>query len=218
MKKLILFDLDNTLFDSRSFRKSVFDKIGNFYSKETTALKIAHICEEIYNEFIIEFGLFYPEMFSERLSKRIGKKVERNDISKLIFDKRTFKDHFHEDVWSTLRTVSKIGEIGIFSQGDTRFQHAKLAHLDQLISKGRIHITTNKRSKMIEVLQKYNTYKIFYVDDMLPYLYEAKKLMPNIRTVWIKRGRYAQNQKDIPDFKPDATITNLKEVIKMVAA
>ena len=40
--------------------------------------------------------------------------------------------------------------------------------------------------------------------------------MPSVFTIWVKRGFYAENQKNIPGFKPDAEIKNLSEVVKIV--
>ena len=203
-KKLVFLDLDNTLFDSDSYRKSVFEKIGN-----------PSLCQEIYDEFIRESGCFFPREFVDRLSKRT-KGVNKEEVLNIIFDPKNFQDNIHEEVLATLSKLTKFGEIGIFSQGDKDFQSAKIANFKHLFHKDRVHIILDKKSFMPKAFMNSKGYKVYFVDDILPMLQIAKKINPSVFTIWIKRGRYAMSQKEIPGFTPDAAITSLKEVIGLV--
>lgn len=215
MKKLVLLDLDNTLFDSSSFRKSLFEKIGNIYAKGKEAKNIAVICREIADDLVVEFGLLDPRIFLQRLGSRMGRRGE-GAVLKLIFDVKYLATHVHKEVVAVLGKLAKFGEIGIFSQGDGRLQRAKLQSFKHLLHRGRIHITRDKKSHMRKVFQLYKGYKIFFVDDMLAMLYEAKKLDPKIVTVWMKRGSYAEKMKELPGFSPEVVVTELREVVKVV--
>lgn len=206
MKKLILLDLDNTLFDTPSYRESVFTKIGN-----------VSLCEKIYGEMMRESGYFFPEAFAKTISKQLREKREKKIMS-IIFDPKNFRDNLHKEVLNSLKKLVMIGEVGILSQGDKEFQNAKIVHFKHLLNRDRVHIVTDKKSDMLGIFKNLENYKVYFVDDMLSMLRLAKKIDPSVVTIWMKRGRYAENQKKIPGFKPDAAITDLKQVIKFVAA
>lgn len=203
-KKLILLDLDNTLFDSPSYRKSVFTKIGS-----------VSLCQEIYDEMIKESGYFFPDVFAKILSKQLAKEKEEK-IMNIIFDPETFKNNLHKEVLNSLKKLTLIGEVGILSQGDKKFQNAKIIHFKHLLNSNHVHILKDKKSDMLGILKNLKKYKLYFVDDMLFMLQMAKKIDPSIVTIWIKRGRYAENQKEIPGFKPDAEADNLSEVVSII--
>jgi len=203
-KPIILLDLDNTLFDSFSYRKRVFTKIGN-----------VSLCQKIYDEMIKEFGYFFPETFAKIISKRFRKQTEEK-IMNIIFDPKHFRGNLHKEVLNSLKKLTMIGEVGILSQGDKKFQNAKITHFKHLLNRDHIHIVADKKSDMMDVFKNLRQHKVYFVDDMLPMLAAAKKINPSIVVIWMKRGRYAQNQKEISGFAPDAEVENLSEVVKIV--
>jgi len=203
LNKVILLDLDNTLFDTPSYRKSVFTKIGN-----------VSLCQKIYDEMMRESGYFSPETFVKIMSDQLGERKQK--IMNILFDQKTFRDNLHKEVLDSLKKLAMIGDVGILSQGDKEFQSAKIVHFKHLLNSDRVHIVTDKKLDMLSIFKNLGKYKVYFVDDILPMLQAAKKIDPSIVTIWIKRGRYAENQKEIPGFKPDAEIVNLKEVIVLV--
>lgn len=207
MKKLILLDLDNTLFDSASFRKRLFRRIGRLFEED---------CEIVYATLVRETGVFDPDVFTERLHACIEGESRREEIIQLIFDPRGLRGSFHKEVMATLATLSKLGEVGIFSQGEEKLQRAKLSPIARFLKQKRIHITRNKKSQMQKLFQGFKRYKVFFIDDMLPMLYEAKQVRPDIFTIWIKRDKHVKVQPGIVGFKPDATVDNLEAVVNLV--
>ena len=203
-KNLILLDLDNTLFDSASYRKSVFTKLGNIA-----------LCQKIYGKMMNEFGYFLPKMFVEILSSQL-KGTKGKEIMGIIFNQKYFRDNLHKEVLTSLKMLIELGEVGILSQGDKKFQRAKISHFIHLLNNKHINIVENKKSEMAGVFKNVETYKIYFADDMLDMLETAKKINPQITTIWVKRGRYAENQKTSPGFKPDAEVENLSEVVEIV--
>ena len=79
-----------------------------------------------------------------------------------------------------------------------------------------VHIFDNKDANLIKIIDKYKGLKIFIIDDKLEILYSAKMYMDQLFTIWVKRGWYAENQKAIPDFIPDAEVENLSDVVRIV--
>ncbi len=153
-----------------------------------------------------------------------NKAVVLFDIDYTLFDTDHFKgslftEHrIYKEVRDVLGKISKVGTVGIFSEGDIMFQKTKLKNTDieKYFGKNNTHIVLDKLSNLGIVLRKYRNRKIFFIDDKLNVLHEAKKLLPLVFTIWIKRGLYARNQKEISGFKPDAAITNLKEVVNLI--
>jgi len=167
----------------------------------------------------------YYTKFKEYISKKMNKKpVVLFDIDYTLFDTALFKKSYltkhkiYEEVRDVLEELSKNAVLGIFSEGDLEFQRKKLNQTEIVgyFEKDNTHIVLNKLTEVRKVLQKYVDRKIFFVDDKLSILFDAKKIFPKVFTIWVKRGWYAENQKDIPTFEPDAAVENLSEVVKIV--
>lgn len=151
-------------------------------------------------------------------------KIVLFDIDYTLFDTDTFKQSnlkkhsLYNEVKDILKQVSKIAQIGIFSEGKIDFQKEKLFHTDihSLFDKDLIHIVEKKDEVLKKVLEKYQHKQLILVDDKLTVLYLAKKHFPNVKTIWIKRGKYALSQEPIKDFDPDAIIENLSKLVKVI--
>lgn len=147
------------------------------------------------------------------------------DIDYTLFDTALFKKSYltknkiYEEVRDVLESLSKKALLGIFSEGDLEFQRKKLNQtaIVNYFETSNTHIVLNKLTEVRKVLQKYADRKTFFVDDKLSILFDAKKIFPKVVTIWVKRGWYAENQKVIPGFKPDAEVDNLREVVKIVS-
>ena len=157
--------------------------------------------------------------------KSLNKCVVLFDIDYTLFDTANFKqsrllEHkIYQEVISVLDSLKKIAILGIFSEGDLKFQTQKLVKTDikKYFKEMHTHIVLNKLNDIKRVFEKYKDNKIFLIDDKLSILNKLKKIMPLCFTIWVKRGWYAQNQKEIPGFKPDATVDNLREVVKIIS-
>lgn len=146
------------------------------------------------------------------------------DIDYTLFDTRKFKDSKLQDysiygeVMGVLDELSNLADLGIFSKGEIEFQKTKLKKTGMIkfFQEHNIHVFDDKDASLIDILDKYRKSKLFLVDDKLETLYSAKKHMPQVITVWVKRGPYAQNQKEIVGFKPDAQVENLRDVVAII--
>jgi FMN phosphatase YigB (HAD superfamily) len=146
------------------------------------------------------------------------------DIDYVLFDTAHFKQSglleykIYGEVLGTLENLNNFVTLGIFSKGEMQFQQTKLEKtgIAKFFKEKNIHIFDDKNIKLTEVLDKYQSFKMFLVDDKLEILYLAKKHLGRVFTVWVKRGEYAENQKPIPDFKADFEVANLSEVVRIV--
>ena len=146
------------------------------------------------------------------------------DIDYTLFDTRKFKDSklreygIYDEIMEALTQLSSLANLGIFSKGESEFQKTKLEKTEMIkfFKENNIHIFEDKDANLISVLEKYKTSRMFLVDDKLPVLYSAKKYMPKVFAIWVRRGPYARDQKEISSFKPDAAVLNLKEVVNLI--
>jgi len=148
------------------------------------------------------------------------------DIDYTLFNTRKLKEsklqsyEAYEEVKEILTQLKAIASLGIFSKGEMQFQKTKLSKTGMLkfFKENDIHIFDDKDVNLMDVLEKYKNSKVILVDDKLGILYSARKHLPQIITVWVKRGPYAQAQEPIEDFTPSATIDNLSNLFNIVSS
>lgn len=166
----------------------------------------------------------YYTKFQEVVSRKIKSKIVLFDIDYTMFDTDLFKKTqlqeyvVYKEVRKVLSELEKIAQLGIFSEGKKGLQKMKLLRTDikKYFKKKHIYVSSKKEEQLQSILSKYKNEETFLVDDKLTVLYQAKKLMPFIFTIWVKRGIYAQNQKEIHNFSPDATVGNLRDIIPFI--
>ncbi len=212
-QKIILFDIDYTLFDVAKFRKKIFKSIIGFVGKNKID-KIDKILEDIYYASRERIGYFKMDGFLEDVNRKFKINVALENILK----DEIFSDNLYEETKEVLESIAKDPsiKIGIFSGGESGFQLKKIEQIENFFNKDHVHIIKYKHLNILKIIQKYKNFKIYLIDDILDILYNAKKIDKNMTTVWIKRGRFAENAKLIKGFKPDFEIRNLKEIIPII--
>lgn len=153
-----------------------------------------------------------------------SKPVVLFDIDDTIFNTALFiqsglsENKAYEEVRQVLEILNTFATLGIFSKGEVQFQKSKLERTDlvNFFEEKDVHIFDDKNINLIQTIEKYKDSRVFLVDDRLEVLFSAKKNAGRIFAIWLKRGRYAQSQKPIPGFAPDAEVANLSEVVKIV--
>ncbi|OGH41391.1 MAG: hypothetical protein A3H79_04295 [Candidatus Levybacteria bacterium RIFCSPLOWO2_02_FULL_36_8b] len=146
------------------------------------------------------------------------------DIDYTLFDTDFFKESkllkhkIYDEVIGVLESLAEATTLGIFSKGETEFQKTKLnkTGIGKFFKENNVHIFDDKGANLRDILEKYKSFKLFIVDDKLEILHSAKKHMPQIFTIWVKRGPFAQNQEKIPDFNPDTEIKNLSVIPSLI--
>jgi FMN phosphatase YigB (HAD superfamily) len=146
------------------------------------------------------------------------------DIDDTLFNTALFKQSglsefkVYGEVMQTLEELCNKVILGIFSKGAEQFQKDKLKKTEMMkfFKEENVHVFEDKNINLTQVLNKYSGSKIFLVDDILEVLQNAKKNSEKIFTIWMKRGRYAENQKPTPGFCPDCEVANLAEVVTIV--
>lgn len=205
---MVLFDIDFTLFDTEKFLGIIYRRLAAKFKSSPNQIK------KIVTEIREEQGRFNFAIFLRKLTQKF--KINKNIIEKFFYDEDALKRCLYDETKEVLEAVSKVALLGIFSQGFSRFQKAKLLTLENLLERPHIHITLSKHMTLPKIVSSYKSKKLYMIDDALDVLHRAKKLNQNIFTIWVRRGRFASRQKPIPGFKPDAEVENLKSITKLI--
>jgi len=212
--KVVLFDIDYTLFDTSRFRDKLYEELSSLPG--ISGATVEEIGTRAYQNVRKELGYFNPEEFIQELSKGLNGIVSAEDIKRSIWSEGKFKECLYDETIPVLIALEKVATIGIFSKGHDLFQRSKLNQIAHFFDEQHIHIAVNKDIMFEKVLKKYQGEKLFLVDDALDILHKAKNLREDIVTVWVKRGIFAAVQKPIPGFEPNVTVENLRGIEKII--
>lgn len=214
MKKVILFDIDYTLFDTAVFRERLYKAVALVLEKDVVTF--SQDAKEIMDSMTKESGYFHPKEFSKILSRKLGIKERKIMIEKALLAADNFKDGLYKESIMVVEKLTKENKVGIFSRGYNLFQRKKIHGLTHLLEKKYIHITVDKYKSIPEIIKKYKNYKLYIVDDALGVLHAFYKLRNDVVTIWVKRGRHAIIQKPIKEFQPNVTVTSLEQIIPVI--
>lgn len=216
-QKIVLFDIDYTLFDMEHFDKNFHKELSVLLNLDENLVKKTSrgvITDLITKESFIDIDKYINNLLQILMKKEFKKKVE--DI---LFNSSFFKKGFYEEVEEALKSIKKLARIGIFSKGDRKLQWAKIEQsgFKDFFQKDIIYIGAPSKMDLVpEILEKHKNDIVYLIDDKPVIINDIKKYMPSVFTIWLKRGKYINQVKETKDFKPDATITNLSEVVKIV--
>lgn len=211
MKKLILFDLDNTLLDSAGFRKSIYPKIVDILHKNEKS-HTADDIEKIISESIEKFGLFDPDKLVDEIAANLSAE-DKDAMKNLFYDSEGIKLFFYKEVMEEIGKFAQLGEVGVLTQGFTKFQTAKFASIASHFHEEHIYIAEDKRAKMNSIFNKYKDYKVYYIDDLLMMLKHAKEVRRDVVTILMKRPNLKPQEET---FKPDIEVFNLTEAFNFI--
>lgn len=215
MQKIIFFDIDYTLWDTRKYRQ-------NFYQAVKDILHIhdenfSEKMEKLYRPYMDSRGHFFPEEFAQIVAIHFHKETFVKEILSCILDQQHFQRALYPDAKLVTEKLYKEGFLlGIFSRGIGTFQQSKIASIRDYFAQEHTYIFEEKDKKVAEVLSDYSDYKVYIVDDLPKILQLAKNVSNDITTVWIANGYVERNKKDAPNFVPDYSITKLEELLEIV--
>jgi len=214
-QKLILFDIDHTLFDVTAYRQQMFEALAKV-SEYSNTKKFIETAGQLY-AVMRQHRHFDPSGFVKALLQELQLKVNPKILESIILSEDKLEQYLYEETEQILYRLSKEKNLkmGIFSGGDVKLQKGKIKKIEHLLQKEDIHIITqHKEEQLQEILNKYKRVELYLVDDMLTVLYQAKLLRSDIHTIWIRRDDIKQTK--MPEFTPDSVITNLREIVPVV--
>lgn len=214
-KKIILFDIDYTLFNAQHFRESFMQLLANRIP-HSNKNELLTILQEVYDEEKMKTSFFDPRSFLALLEKRIPYLSDKNLLEKAIMNEALLEEALYKESKEVLSLLAKNNDVllGIFSWGNIPVQKAKIKLLDAYFHREHIHIVEfDKKNALPNILAKYHNWDIYLIDDYQEVLLEAKKLLPEIHTIWIKRPETEGKREIFDYFTPDSIIRSLSEII-----
>lgn len=215
--KIILFDIDYTLFDTTFYRDEVSkilkSKLPNFSDEN-----LRKTVEDTYYE-IRQHGNFSPKLFAEIFTHDKGHTLSTDEVEAIWWDKKILQGALFPEVVEVLEKLNTVPgiKLGIFSTGSHKLQMEKITPLLSFFNKEDIHIFDVKDTHVGEVFDIYKNDDIVIIDDVLWVLEIAKQQNTSSTTIWMKRGLHAEKT-SIATFTPDKTITTLQELPEIIAS
>lgn len=214
--KIVLFDIDYTLFDTSVFKetinKKITDKIDNRSFK--------NLDNKINNIFLKsreKTGYFNPRHFISMVNAQLKVNLPLSFLDRNLNDNSLY-ENLYDDVKNVLEDLSKDSNlfIGVFSGGDIRFQKSKIELIKHLFHKDHVHIFLNKELEVKKIINRYKSHKLFIIDDWLDILEKSKKMNKNVITIWIKRKGSEFKEKKKSNFSPDYILSDLQKITSII--
>ncbi len=213
--KIILFDIDHTIFDTILYRKNLYANLAK--SLDYDIDEFSKIAIEEYALLRKKSHYLDPDPFLKNLLERSKKSVDFKKIEAAFWNKKLYESCVYPDVKNTFSYLNKIDiQIGIFSTGHLAHQNIKIESLREYLADNHIYISPNKLKIVKDTFTIYKENKTYIIDDYPEILQEVKKHHKDVFTVWIKRDNAYFDPKLPKNFKPDATITKLIQLIDII--
>lgn len=205
MNKVVLFDIDGTLFDPKLF-------LENLYKRLSEKLVLINFDEDTLKHLYLESkvqGYFKPDLLLPKLLEHMEQK-DRDSLEKLFWDQKAIDDCLYQDS-TVIEAVGKLAIPAIFSTGDAKFQRTKVLTFKNALEEKNIFVYEDKLKALHEVIEKFPGYKTYLVDDRLEILEEAKKLNPSSFAILVNRQKF-----EAKSDKIDALVGNLYEILPIL--
>ncbi len=200
-QKVILFDIDFTIFDTAKFRDLTESQVINLTG--ISAQKILQIREAYYKEIKAPRN-FHPVKYFQALKNKVNSNVPLEKIWNL---EELYEQSLFPETTAVLESLKRKYTLGIFSEGYKFFQKKKIkpSGISQSIDKNYIFIFRSKtRLGNLKLLPN----KSIIVDDKKEVVEKIAKDSNHI-PIWINRKNSDQHPKII-------TIFSLNELEKAI--
>lgn len=214
--KVIIFDVDHTLFDTDRYLDSIFTSLAEILP-DMNKEEIVSVAKETYIK-LREVDVFHPLRFADMLQKHLHRDLDTYKIVQILEDTTMLASCLYSDVYETLEQLSKESSLtlAIFSTGDRELQIRKIQAIHSFFRERDIHIYPLKDVEIPQVLAQYKDKKIFVIDDHVRVLAEFAKENVVSTKIWITRPGVMHNDTEQDYFMPDQHISVLSELLSIV--
>ena len=177
--KIILFDIDGTIFNSDQLANFFWPKFLDIFRTDKKTL------DKVVNQYFLtlETGTdFNPNDFLSNLASTF--QVSKKIIEKVFYSKEIYIKCIYPEVKSVLEKLQKEYILGIFSEGFNEFQSKKLK-LTELMGYFETKYVFIFRRKLSEENLKILPSNSLIIDNSLKVI---KDLPKNINRIWINRN------------------------------
>lgn len=214
--KVVLFDIDHTLFNTDHYQKVGFEKIAAMFEGKSID-EVVTIEKEVYIK-IREVDVFHPYRFGQKLNEALKENVDPAKIAAIFEGKNFLSSCVYDDVHETLETLShKNITLGIFSTGEKKLQMEKIDVIGHYFAQEDIHIYPLKDVEIPHILKQYHGREIYIIDDISRVLEEVHNQNALVTTIWITRKGASYHDNAEGNFRPNKNITSLSQVLDIVS-
>lgn len=216
-KKLILFDIDYTLYDTAHYKNTLFKHMAKKlkYPDMQSFIRGAH---KVYNA-MRKNGQINLDFFTQELIRKFDLTVDQDFLIECMFSNEVLSTSLYDEANQVIPLIhaKKDYILGVFSAGVTQHQHAKIGKIKEYFDWDYVHVfPVDKKLQLPKVLKKYSSFEMYIVDDLLDVLYTAKQVNPKITTIWSKRGFHKDDTDLLSIGTPDYIIEDLRELLDIL--
>jgi FMN phosphatase YigB (HAD superfamily) len=211
MTVVVLFDVDNTLFDTERFRLALNAALLRSAGPRNTAAFWRQ-----YEAVSGERGFADVTTALERLARDLPE--VRNAIA-AVFASLRFREFVFPGATTALAAAARLGTPVIVSDGDAGFQQRKIddSGLAAAVD-GRVRIYPQKELRIDDVIRAFPASRYWMVDDKRRILSAYKRALGDrITTVQVAYGRHAHAPAAPSDLLPDFTVPSIDDVAALFA-
>ncbi|MCL4540741.1 MAG: HAD family hydrolase [Chloroflexi bacterium] len=204
MAAVILFDVDNTLFNN----DAVKDELDRYLQRcgERVRKRFWGVYEDVRRrEDVVDFPAVLWQLEREHFP-------DVRDIRDYLLQ-LSFADYVFPGAFAALRHAADLGENAILTDGDAYFQPFKI-HRSGLWDavQGRVLITTHKQREFAVVERRWPEQRYVLIDDKVRILEALKQqLGERFVAVWVRQGHYAQELPLDQNFEPDFVLDGIAD-------
>lgn len=207
---VFLFDVDNTLLDNdrskADMQAALLEMLG-----ENGAARFWELYEAVRGELDV---VSYPETLKRFAHGWRDKEVAERAAE--LINNWPYTEYLYPNTLAALEHVSRLGEVGILSDGDEDYQPRKIANAGLTHAVGGpadVLIYTHKEQCFEDVMRRLPGRQYVLVEDKEKLLASAKEFMGwQVTTVWVKQGHYAHDPKYYREPDPDIVLERIGDL------
>ena len=208
---LIFLDFDDVLFNTRKFKDDYFD-----------LFKKRGVTKDVFEKFYYDpldkrnTKSYSPVGHIQRVCRQSQLNYSEFEEDVMQFTRNTDRYVFNDTI-KFLENFSK-KELCLISFSKTNFQKSKIFNSGITKYFNQIEIVDELKGKAIEKIIKLKSSdiseRIYFIDDRVEHLTDAKIKNPNIITIFLlrKEGRHRDRRNKFCDYK----VTSTREILKII--
>ncbi|MDX9913327.1 MAG: hypothetical protein RBS77_01975 [Candidatus Moranbacteria bacterium] len=208
---LIFLDFDDVLFNTRKFKDDYFD-----------LFKKRGVTKDVFEKFYYDpldkrnTKSYSPIGHIKRVCRQSQLNYSEFEEDVMQFTQNTDRYVFNDTI-KFLENFSK-KELCLISFSKTNFQKSKIFNSGIIKYFNQIEIVDELKGKAIEKIIKLKSSdiseRIYFIDDRVEHLTDAKIKNPNIITIFLlrKEGRHRDRRNKFCDYK----VTSTREILKII--
>ncbi len=206
---VVLVDVDHTLLDGQAVRARIAEAVASAAGAAGASRFWEH-----YEAVRGELGRVDVPETAARLERELaltgGRVIE-------ALERASFSGCLYEGALEALARLGRLGRTVVLSDGDRRFQRAKIdsAGIAAAVD-GRVLITAHKERELDEVRRRFPAAHYALFDDRVGILAAVKAALGRrVTTVLVRQGRYAEELDAYDVVQPDVVIDSIRDASRL---